>query len=63
MSGDVDIDIEIDVDGRVSSAVPVAGPMVLRAAALSAVRQWRYEPATTDGIAIAERRRVRVSFQ
>lgn len=61
--GDVDLDVTINEQGRVTNAVPVSGPGALRVAAEAAVRDWRYEPATVDGVAVASGGRVRVSFR
>jgi protein TonB len=61
--GDVELELSIDATGRVTRAVAVLGPVVLRAAAVSAVLQWRYQPAAVNGTPVVSRRRVRVSFQ
>ena len=63
VTGDVELDIEIDATGRVATASPVSGPLVLRDSAREAVMQWRYLPAYADGVPVARRRRVRVSFR
>lgn len=39
----------IDVDGTVKDARVLRSIPMLDAAALGAVRQWRYEPATING--------------
>lgn len=61
--GDVELDITIDESGRVTRATPVSGPTVLRASAVAAVQQWRYQPAAVNGAPVSSRRRVRVSFK
>lgn len=61
--GDVELEITIDETGRVTRAVPVAGPAVLRSSAVAAVQQWRYQPASVNGAPVSSRRRVRVSFK
>jgi TonB family protein len=62
-TGDVDLDIEIDASGRVVRASSISGPRALRDAAESAVLQWRYQPQVSESVAVASRRRVRVSFR
>jgi TonB family protein len=63
-SGDkVDLNVMIDKAGKVVRAAVVTGPPHLRAAAISTVLQWRYEPASMNGAPVATRHRVRVSFE
>ncbi|MFN7982549.1 MAG: energy transducer TonB [Vicinamibacterales bacterium] len=61
--GDVELDITIDENGRVTRAVPVSGPTVLRSSAVAAVQQWKYQPAAVNGAPVSSRRRVRVTFR
>jgi periplasmic protein TonB len=49
VSGDVKIDALIDVNGRVTSMKVISGPALLHQAAMDALRQWKYRPATLDG--------------
>jgi periplasmic protein TonB len=49
ISGDVKIDALIDVNGRVTSMKVISGPALLHQAAMEALRQWKYQPATLDG--------------
>src|SRR5262245_65536241 len=51
VSGDVTVDALIDVNGRVSTMRVISGPALLHEAALSAVKQWKYQPATLNGTA------------
>jgi TonB family protein len=44
VEGAVKIDVVIDKEGSVTKAEAISGPEVLKAAALEAVRQWKYEP-------------------
>lgn len=53
----------IDVDGRVSDAHVLRGHPLLDAAALEAMRQWRYEPTRLNGIAVPVVMTVTVTFQ
>jgi D-alanyl-D-alanine endopeptidase (penicillin-binding protein 7) len=45
IEGIVLLEVKVEKSGEVSSVKPVKGPEVLRDAAASAVRQWRYEPS------------------
>jgi TonB family protein len=47
--GIVIVEVTIDVDGTVKDARILRSIPMLDAAALEAVRQWRYEPTTIDG--------------
>ncbi len=49
VSGDVKIDALIDLNGRVTSMKVISGPTLLHQAAMEALRQWKYRPATLDG--------------
>src|SRR5262249_14668647 len=49
IEGAVRIDALVDENGKVSSAKVVSGPTLLHQAAMEAVRQWKYAPATLDG--------------
>jgi TonB family protein len=49
VSGSVQIDTLIDSSGNVSAAKVLAGPALLQAAAVDAVKQWKYSPALLDG--------------
>jgi TonB family protein len=48
-SGDVRIDALIDANGRVTTMKVISGPTLLHQAAMDALRQWKYQPATLDG--------------
>ena len=39
----------LDPQGSVIGAEPLAGPAVLRAAAVAAVKQWKFRPVIRDG--------------
>jgi periplasmic protein TonB len=60
--GDVRIDALIDADGRVSSMKVVSGPVLLRQAAMDALRQWKYQPATLDGKPVSMHLTVTLQF-
>ncbi len=49
ISGDVQLDALIDASGVVTATKIISGPTLLHQAAISAVKQWKYEPAQLDG--------------
>jgi protein TonB len=49
VGGDVKIDALIDISGNVSTMKVISGPTLLHQAAMSALKQWKYEPAKLDG--------------
>jgi TonB family protein len=63
VSGDVTIDALIDVNGRVSATRVISGPTLLHEAAMGAVRQWKYQPATLNGIPTGTHLTVTVQFR
>src|SRR5487761_156433 len=62
VEGDVKIQAEIDTRGRVTATKVISGPILLRGAAINAVRQWKYSPATLDGKPTVARYSVTVRF-
>jgi TonB family protein len=62
INGEVTLDALIDTTGRVTDVKVVAGPNLLRAAALDALRSWKYEPARLRGRAVPTRLNVTVKF-
>jgi TonB family protein len=63
VSGDVRIDALIDANGKVSSMNVISGPSLLHQAAMEALRQWKYEPATLDGKPVAMHLTVTIQFR
>jgi periplasmic protein TonB len=63
VSGDVTIDALIDVNGSVTTMKVLSGPSLLHQAAMSALRQWKYEPAQLDGKPTAMHVTVKVQFR
>ena len=61
--GDVLLQIVIDKAGNVVDERALAGPPVLRQAALDAVRHWKYEPTLLDGQPISVQMLVTLRFQ
>lgn len=62
LEGDIHIEAVITREGNVASARVVQGVPLLNAAALEAVRQWRYTPTTLNGVPTEVSMTVRVSF-
>jgi len=63
ISGSVVINAQLDKSGNVASMKIVSGPPTLQAAAMIALKQWKYQPATLDGNAIAAEITVTIKFQ
>lgn len=60
--GTVVIDTTIDKTGHVSKMRVISGPELLRGAALSALRQWKYEPSRLNGEPISIQMVVSIQF-
>jgi protein TonB len=63
VSGSVVIDALIDVSGRVTTMKIVSGPGLLHQAAMDALRQWKYQPATLNGSATPTHLNVTIQFR
>jgi TonB family protein len=63
LEGDVRIDCTIGPDGRVRDARVLEGPILLRDAALAAVRQWVYSPPRLSGQPVSVLLAVTVRFR
>ncbi len=61
--GEVVLELRVSVDGRVLAPRVVAGAEPFVSAALSAVAEWRYEPARIAGRPAEVARRVRIPFK
>lgn len=62
LEGDIYIEAVITREGNVAGARVVQGVPLLNAAALEAVRQWRFTPTTLNGVPTDVSMTVRVSF-
>jgi periplasmic protein TonB len=49
VEGDVTLDALIEESGHITTIKVLSGPTVLKQAAVAAVRQWKYKPATLNG--------------
>jgi protein TonB len=63
IEGNVRIDALVDEGGKVSLMKVVSGPTLLQQAAMDAVRQWKYQPATLDGKAVPMHLTVTLQFR
>jgi len=63
VSGNVLIDALIDANGRVTTMKIVSGPTLLQPAAMDALKQWKYRPATLDGKPVPMHLTVTVQFR
>ncbi len=62
LRGSVELQAEIRKDGSVGKVDVVSGPMLLRQAAIDAVKQWRYRPAQLSGVPVDSSVRVTIDF-
>ncbi|HEV2488402.1 MAG TPA: TonB family protein [Candidatus Acidoferrales bacterium] len=63
VEGDVKIQAEIGISGNVTSMKVLTGPVLLRSAAMDALRHWRYAPAKLDGKPISTEYVVIIRFR
>jgi len=63
VSGNVLIDALIDASGHVTTMKVVSGPAVLHQAAMDALKQWRYLPASLDGHPVPMHLAVTIQFR
>ena len=63
LSGNVQIDASIDANGNVGDMKVLSGPTLLHQAALTAVKQWKFQPAELDGKPTAMHLTVTVRFR
>ncbi len=61
-SASIVLDLQIDEEGNVTQAVPVNGPAIFHDAAVTAVKKWRYKPASVGGTNVPSQSRVTIVF-
>jgi len=62
ITGDVRVDAVVEPDGRIGGLKILGGPMLLRQAAVDALKQYQYAPATQGGRAVPAHVNVTVKF-
>jgi periplasmic protein TonB len=62
IEGSVVVDASIDTTGSVIATKVISGPVMLRQAAVDALRRWKYSPATLNGEPIAVHITVTLKF-
>jgi TonB family protein len=62
ITGDVRINAEVEADGHVGKMTVISGPAGLRDAAVEAMKQYEYEPATRGGRVVASQVTVTIKF-
>jgi len=62
LEGDVHLSATVGTDGLVKDVRVISGEPALADAAVAAVRQWRYEPAVTDGAPVEVPTEITVNF-
>jgi protein TonB len=63
VSGNVLVDALIDANGRVTTMKVVSGPTLLHQAAMDALKQWKYQPASLDGKPVPMHLTVTIQFR
>jgi TonB family protein len=63
VQGAVMVDAVVDASGRITSTKVISGPILLHQAAMDALRQWKYQPATLDGQPVPMHLTVTVQFR
>jgi TonB family protein len=62
ISGAVVLLVTIDDHGKIVKLTPVAGPEMLRDAALNAVKQWTYKPYLLNGRPVFVQTQITINF-
>jgi protein TonB len=62
IAGAVQLQATISRDGTIENLRVVSGPALLQAAALEAVRQWRYRPYLLNGEPVEVETTINVDF-
>ena len=63
IAGSVRLDALVDANGRVTTMKVVSGPSLLHQAAMDALRQWKYQPATLNGKPVPMHLTVTIQFR
>jgi len=62
ITGDVRAEVAVDATGRVGEVKVISGPQALRAAAVEALKNYKYAPATQGGKAVGSKAMATVKF-
>ena len=62
VEGVVVMDALVDAVGNVAEVKVISGPVLLRQAAMDALRRWKYQPARLDGQPTAVHTNVNIRF-
>jgi protein TonB len=62
VDGIVSMDALVDAAGNVAEVKVISGPILLRQAAIDALRKWKYQPARLDGQPTAVHTNVNIRF-
>jgi protein TonB len=49
VSGSVVVEVTVDERGKVIQSAALSGPLILKQAAIDAAKQWKFEPAISNG--------------
>jgi len=63
LSGTVVVEVKVGKDGKVTNPKFVSGPPIFRDAAFDAVTQYRFKPATLNGVPIEQTTQIRLDFR
>ena len=63
VTGQVRVKLRIGKEGKVIAAQFLTGPEIFKDAALEAVKQWQYKPATLDGKPIEQETEAKLNFK
>ena len=63
IQGRVVVSAEVAANGNVTGVKAISGPMLLREAAIDAVKQWKYAPELIDGKPVAAQVTIGVEFR
>jgi protein TonB len=63
LEGIVALDALVDAAGNVAEVKAISGPMLLRQAAIDALRKWKYQPARLNGQPTSAHMQVNIAFR
>jgi len=62
VEGTVVVQVLVDKQGNVARTTIVSGPKVLADAAVTAIKAWKFEPATSQGRPVEKTAEIKVAF-